>query len=211
MWTWIIYSLRTSFMELTSRSRIQGVRGSNPGKRSLKSFSRRINTLTLKIRHVKQTKFKWAYLYFYCKSRPGKIRLFLTLTERRSPQTSERDGWQRGRSAAPWCPLRSKETKNIHFFKRPQCYTWCICTKTGQLCKFVSPDQVKSLTVQLGVQFAQVRGDSGDEDLHCSISWTDLEASLIGQHGQHWGEELNTVLGTLYSCKADKHLVTSFG
>lgn len=178
--------------ELTSRSRIQGVRGSNPGKRSLKSFSRRINTLTLKIRRVKQTKLQWAYLYCYCESRPGKIGLFLTLTERRSPQTSERDGWQRGHSAAPWCPLRRQETI-FFFFKQPQCYTCCICTKTGQLCTFVSPDQVKSLTVQLGVQFAQVRRDSGDEDLHCSISWTDLEASLIGQHGQHWEEESNTV------------------
>lgn len=34
---------------LTSRSRIQGVRGSNPGKRSLRSFSKRINTFTLQI------------------------------------------------------------------------------------------------------------------------------------------------------------------
>lgn len=42
------------------------------------------------------------------------------------------------------------------------------------------------LTVQLRVQFAQVGGDSGDEDLNGGVCRTDLEPRLIGQHGQHW-------------------------
>lgn len=42
LWMWSL------LRQLTSRSRIQGVRGSKPGKRSLRSFSRRISTLTLK-------------------------------------------------------------------------------------------------------------------------------------------------------------------
>ena len=44
---------KVKVQEVTSRSRIQGVRGSNPGKRSLRSFSRRISTLTLKIINIR--------------------------------------------------------------------------------------------------------------------------------------------------------------
>lgn len=52
-------------------------------------------------------------------------------------------------------------------------------------------------TVQLGVQLAQVRRHSGDEDFHCGVGRADLEARLIGQHGEHWVHSQETHFTTL--------------
>lgn len=41
-------------------------------------------------------------------------------------------------------------------------------------------------TMQLRVQFSQVGGDGGDEDLDGGVSRADLKTRFIGQHGQDW-------------------------
>lgn len=70
---------------------------------------------------------------------------------------------------------------DVHFGER---------TENAQIKQLSSEKEKKKsiyrgLTVEFRVELAQVGRDCSYKDLHCSISWADLKASLVSQHRQH--------------------------
>lgn len=67
------------------------------------------------------------------------------------------------------------------------------------------------VTVQLRVQFSQVWGDGGDQDLDSGVGRTDLKACLIGQHGQHWRKQSHSVIVSVHHQQAASALYLQRG
>lgn len=47
-------------------------------------------------------------------------------------------------------------------------------------------NRIPLLTVELGVQFLQIGGDSGDQTLHRRVGRADLKSGVVCQHRQDW-------------------------